>query len=152
MATTKELVMGALIGTFIGSLAAAKRKEIQDLLEKHTGTVAEKTKALAEFMVKEHKLPWAEEHHEKNHFFTGSALGMLAGASAMLLMTPKTGKMIRNQLSKSFKTALTHTQKTFTTIKKKAKSMGKGAKKTLRKTTSKKKSLRPKRAKSKSKR
>lgn len=95
----KGVLLGALIGTFIGSLTVLKRKEIEKIIEDHAGNVGQKTKKLTHFLMGEvQKMPWYKKH-ENNLFLKGSALGLIAGAGATMLLTPKTGKAVRGQLS-----------------------------------------------------
>lgn len=111
MNNPKGVLLGTLIGTFIGSLAVVKRKEIQKILEAQSKTVAEKTKQLAEYIKKEaQQIPWNNhEKKENGHFWSGSALGLIAGAGATLLLTPKNGKAVRNQLSQLYSDVMDNT-------------------------------------------
>lgn len=96
MSRQKELMIGGALGTLIGCIAVAlypKRKEIYKTLQEGS----KKAKIAIDNIKTLH-----EPKSGKNGFVTGGILGALSGASAALLLDPKTSKKLRNQIHDAY--------------------------------------------------
>lgn len=96
----KKIIAGAALGTLLGSLLVAlypKRNEIFDAIQDQSTDYADKAKQFANIM-----LNGKQAHNAGNTFLKGSILGALLGAGAALLLAPKTGKQLRNQVSQAY--------------------------------------------------
>lgn len=96
MSKQKELMVGGALGTLIGCIAVAlypKRKEIYKTLQEGS----KKAKIAIENIKTIH-----EPKSKKNSFVTGGILGALSGASAALLLDPKTSKKLRGQIHDAY--------------------------------------------------
>ena len=102
MANTQGILIGATIGTLLGSIAVAcfpRRKEILQALQQKSGVLARRAQEVAE-VLKEEQRPRKKE--KQKSFITGSCIGLLAGAGTALLLAPKSGKALRNQIAKTY--------------------------------------------------
>lgn len=96
MTKQKELMIGGALGTLIGCIAVAlypKRKEIYKTLQEGS----KKAKIAIDNIKTIH-----EPKTKKNSFVTGGILGALSGASAALLLDPKTSKKLRGQIHDAY--------------------------------------------------
>lgn len=96
MTKQKELIIGGALGTLIGCIAIAlypKRKEIYKTLQEGS----KKAKIAIENIKTIH-----EPKNNKNSFVKGGILGALSGASAALLLDPKTSKKLRGQIHDAY--------------------------------------------------
>lgn len=96
MSKQKELMIGGALGTLIGCIAVAlypKRKEIYKTLQEGS----KKAKIAIDNIKTIH-----EPRTSKNGFVTGGILGALSGASAALLLDPKTSKKLRHQIHDAY--------------------------------------------------
>jgi len=126
MAKTPGVVLGAMMGALLGSVGAVmapKRKELLAEFKNQQKGWAEKAKNISENVYDELKKHWGHEETEVDmgHFVKGAVMGMLVGASSALLLTPKTGKQVRNQLKNQYQHAVDSTQKVIKSINKKPK-------------------------------
>jgi gas vesicle protein len=96
----KGLLTGAALGTLIGSVAAAlypKRKEIIKAIQDESEYLSRKAHDVADSMPR-----FRREPPRSNLFIAGSLFGLFVGAGAALLLAPKTGKGLRNQIARKY--------------------------------------------------
>lgn len=108
----KNVVAGALIGTLLGSVSAIlipRQRKIFAQLNRPGWS--QKAKDIGGRVYDEVR-HWSE--HEKkvdaSVFVKGALLGLLVGAGAALLLTPKTGKQLRNNLAQGYQDFADKTQ------------------------------------------
>ena len=115
MAKIKGIVAGAAIGTLIGSLGAIllpHRKKILEQMKDQSKGWAEKAKYLTENAYDEIK-HWSEPRRRVSqmpNFLRGTLLGALLGAGSALLLAPKSGKQLRNNLTQKYQNVAEKTQ------------------------------------------
>jgi gas vesicle protein len=100
------VVIGALLGTVIGSLSAVLAPKRQVLLKKIKNQArgwVENSKDRAK-NIYENSETSPKEVAAKN-FIKGAVTGALAGAGSALLFTPKTGKQLRKELMQKYEQA-----------------------------------------------
>lgn len=113
MGNSKGVLVGAAMGTLLGSLAIAlypNRKEILETLQEQAGTWAERAKHVADYMTKEKQTSLFSADEKNGYFLKGSLLGLFVGAGTALLLAPKSGKLLRNQIIKTYGDLSTTTQ------------------------------------------
>lgn len=107
MDNTKEVLIGAALGTLAGSLLIAlypMRNEIAKALQEQKDYIAEKAYETGEYLVNEaqERFPYERKRKPTNNFLVGSVVGALAGAGLAFLLAPKTGKQLRKQLAEAY--------------------------------------------------
>jgi hypothetical protein len=102
MTSAKKIIAGAALGTLLGSLIVAlypKRNEIFDVIREQSTDYADKAKQYADLILNGKQ---AIARNTNNSFLKGGILGALLGAGAALLLAPKTGRQLRNQVSQAY--------------------------------------------------
>ncbi len=104
--SAKGIIISAMIGTIISSLSLIlipKRKKILAALKNRKTAWIEKAKNVSESVLNEFH-PLTEKRGSRNmpRFIQGAFLGLILGAGSALLLTPKTGKQLRNNLTKKY--------------------------------------------------
>ncbi len=113
MEKTKGILVGATIGTIIGSLTLAlypKRKGFLQSFQGKTGSFAKKAREAAALLLEDQELRTSRKNEKAGHFLAGSFLGAVAGASTALLLAPKSGRVLRNQLVRAYEEMSDKTQ------------------------------------------
>jgi gas vesicle protein len=111
---SKEIVMGAVLGTVIGSLSAVlipNQKKIISTLKNQSNGWAKRALDAGHNVLDEVK--FFKENKRETHgpaFVKGVLTGLLLGAGSALLLAPKTGKQLRNNLSKQYQDLSEKTQ------------------------------------------
>jgi|694.fasta_scaffold10416_10 gas vesicle protein len=106
----KGLVFGTVIGTMLGSLSAALMPNKEGLLA-NKKRFADKAKSFSDNFY--NGLKSLSEGRRENHtanFVKGALSGMLLGAGMAAFLTPKTGKQLRNNLSRGYQDLADKTQ------------------------------------------
>lgn len=108
----KNVVAGALIGTLLGSVSAIlipKQRKI--LAQLNRPGWAKKARDIGGRVYDEVR-HWSEHEKEVDAsvFVKGALLGLLLGAGTALLLTPKTGKQLRNNLAQGYQDFADKTQ------------------------------------------
>lgn len=110
----KGVVAGAVIGTVLGSISALlmpKRQKLLATLKNQKKDWVEKAKDISETLMDEAKFLSRDKKEDHSvHFINGTLIGLLLGAASALLLTPKTGKQLRNNLSKKYEDISEKTQ------------------------------------------
>lgn len=99
----KHKLLGAALGTLLGSLAVAlypRRQEILETITDRSEEFTDKAREYADFLLKKAYL--REERREANLTWITGLAGLLIGAGAALFLTPKTGRQLRNQVQKKY--------------------------------------------------
>jgi gas vesicle protein len=101
----KGMIAGAVIGTLVGTMSAlfaSKPKKILALM-KDSKDWANKARDLSGSVYNEMK-NWSEPKkvNESPTFIKGAIIGMLLGAGSALLLAPKSGKQLRNNLTQRY--------------------------------------------------
>lgn len=110
----KSIVIGAALGTFIGSISALvipQRQKILKTLKNQKKNWIEKAKDISENVLGE--IPYPIEQKKETQaptFFKGALVGLLVGAGSTFLFTPKTGKQLRNAIAKKYSDVSEKTQ------------------------------------------
>lgn len=97
-------VAGALIGSMYALLASKKGRNFVDNLKTHTKDWTEKAKDSTESIIKDVK-KWTQPPNQKSpteFFLKGIMLGVLLGAGSTALLTPKTGRQVRKDLTDAY--------------------------------------------------
>lgn len=107
MANINKILLGAAMGTVLGSLAIAlfpSRRQLKRAIGAPTNFFTEKTRDAAEYLLEEAatRIPMLRRQNPHKFFWSGSVFGLLAGASTALLLAPKTGKSLRQQIVKAY--------------------------------------------------
>lgn len=108
------MFMGALIGTMLGSAGALlypKRQELVSMMKDKTKVLANKTKEFSEIYNGLMKANHRQPPMPTEHFFKGTLLGLLCGAGSALLLSPKSGKQLRHDLTATYQNMAGKTQK-----------------------------------------
>lgn len=104
MNNSKKVIIGAAVGTVLGALAAInKRQDILQNLKNQAENFSDRTKERAMRFLEDSLdgAPFQRRSNQKN-FLSGSLLGLLAGISSALMFAPKSGKNLRNQISRAY--------------------------------------------------
>jgi gas vesicle protein len=108
MASTKKIISGAALGTLLGSVAAflyPKRYEILERVRHHSadiGELTEKAKKYGESLLNKGKQLNFRRIEYRNNYWKGGLIGLIVGASAGLLVAPRSGKTLRAQITRAF--------------------------------------------------
>lgn len=102
----KEIIVGAVIGSLIGSLSSLflpKHGEIYDVMKDQAESWVEKAKEAGEDVYDKVK-HWGEPPPDTllRDFASGAFLGVVIGATSALLLTPKTGKQLRKGVTQKY--------------------------------------------------
>lgn len=114
MAKAKGLLLGTALGSLLGSMGGSVPKSPKKIQE-----WADKAVEMGESVfdkVKNWKHNGEEEH---GNFTKGAVFGLLIGAGSALLLSPKTGKQIRKDLTKTYHEAADSAQDIVKYFKKK---------------------------------
>jgi gas vesicle protein len=106
----KGIVLGAIVGTLLGSLSAALMPKNPNLASQTKGLAA-KAKNLGDTFYNGIK-NWSEPRNEMqaSTFVKGALSGLLLGAGAAAILTPKTGKQLRSNLTRKYQDLADKTQ------------------------------------------
>lgn len=100
------IVMGALLGTMLGSAAFLfpKREMLISKMRAKTKELADKTKDFGDTFYEEFKNFGKGQKKElvSEDIVKGTLLGFLLGAGSALLLTPKSGRQLRKDLSATY--------------------------------------------------
>jgi gas vesicle protein len=113
MATLKGMAAGAAIGTFLGSLAVIfypKRREIIKAVMDQTEDLRETAKNYAHTLLNNRKGFGYRKMQNNTSQIAGGLLGLAVGVGTAMLLTPKTGRQLRSQISKAYNQAFGKTQ------------------------------------------
>ncbi len=111
----KQLVAGTLLGTLIGTasfILFPKRQKLLCGLKTQSKGWGEQAKHISESMLDEMKF-WSKSKQKTStilSFMKGMFTGMLVGSGTTLLTTPKSGRQLRNQLTKRYHDVADKTQ------------------------------------------
>lgn len=102
----KGVILGAIVGTMIGSLSAVIVPKRQKIMEQ-----MKKAKTFTDGFYNGMK-NWSEPRQEMNTsaFMKGALSGLLLGAGVAAFVTPKTGKQLRNNLTRKYQDVADKTQ------------------------------------------
>jgi gas vesicle protein len=114
MYNNKTIIAGAIIGTLIGSLSAVLRNnrknifsQINDQTNDWTNKAHHISKKVLNGMDRWRRPP---NEIQGQTFVTGALCGLLVGLGSALLFAPKSGKQLRNDLTKTYNTMAGKTQ------------------------------------------
>lgn len=100
------IVMGALLGTMLGSAAFLfpKRQMLVNKMRAKSKEIAEKTKELGDSFYEElkHFGNSPKKSVASEDIVKGTLLGFLLGAGSALLLTPRSGKQLRKDLTETY--------------------------------------------------
>jgi len=120
MANLKGITAGAALGTLVGSLFVflyPKRLEIIEAVLDQTNGFADKAKEYADVMFTKGRKSSQRKMAYQNNYLRGGLAGLLLGAGAALFLTPKTGKQLRNHVTKSYNELFGRTQEVVSIFK-----------------------------------
>lgn len=110
---SKILIGGALIGTLLGALNSIlkpKRKYMLSQMANQTKGWTDKVRNMSQNVLNEVD-HWRTPPQGRGKFFaSGTLFGMLVGVGAALLLTPRSGKQLRTELTKKYYTLADKTQ------------------------------------------
>lgn len=105
MTKLTKILLGATLGTFLGSVAITlfpNKRQFLRALKSPTNYITEKTRnALDE--ASQH-IPMLKKQNPQKYFWSGSIFGLIAGAGTALLLAPKSGKSMRQQIVRACNT------------------------------------------------
>src|ERR1700730_11606768 len=93
----KGVILGAAVGTLLGSLAAIlypRRQEILETLKEQTSDLNEKAKEYANLLIQKGSQMTHKKRMVSNNHWKSTLAGVLLGAGVTFLLTPKTGKQV----------------------------------------------------------
>lgn len=106
----KGLMMVAALGTVLGSISALLYPNREATLSK----MRKKAQGFAErgenFFSDLKSLGSEPKRNNTQNFYTGTILGVLLGASSAMLLTPKSGKQFRKNLTQTYQEVADKTQ------------------------------------------
>lgn len=105
----KGVVLGAIVGTMLGSLSAALMPKRQSMLAQTKG-FAEKAKSFSDNFYNGIRKLSGPKQEEPSTFLKGAITGLLLGAGVAAFLTPKTGKQLRTNLSQKYQDIADKTQ------------------------------------------
>ena len=104
--SNKEVIIGAALGTLVGSLGAVLLPKQKVILKKMKDQVAEwfdQAKGAGESTYNKVKgLRIATKDTENHNFAIGACVGVLLGAGSALFLAPKSGKQLRKDLTQTY--------------------------------------------------
>ncbi len=111
MAKYKGVVMGALAGTMIATVLAVlgNREVLINKIRNQTDDWADKARNVTENIFGE-DLTISRRNRVRKTFVSGAILGLLVGMGSAALLTPKTGKQLRKDLSQRYQGVADRTQ------------------------------------------
>lgn len=106
----KGIFLGTIVGTLLGSLSAALLPKYP-VLSKQTKELAAKAKNFGDTFYSGLK-NWSEPKRETqtSTFVKGALSGLVLGASAAAILTPKTGRQLRTNLTRRYQDLADKTQ------------------------------------------
>lgn len=102
--TSKKLFSGAALGSILGTMAALfypRRRDIADYIRDHSDDINHLTNKAREYGNSLFNRG-SRQREINNNYLKSGILGAFIGASAALLLAPKTGKALRGQLTKAY--------------------------------------------------
>lgn len=109
MAHSKKIVSGTALGTLLGSIASMmypkRRAFLEHLMERadDINHLAEKAKEFGEAFLGKGKLfHFGNGAESKANYIKGGVIGFIVGATAALLIAPKSGKNFRGQIARAY--------------------------------------------------
>ncbi len=115
----KSMMLASFLGTTAAALSAImspKRQEIIDDMMKRSNTIAEKAKIVTDNVYEGLKTLTIPKSNRNNIFMTGAVLGALIGAGSTFLLSPRTGKQVRNSIAKRYQDMALMAQETMDAI------------------------------------
>lgn len=110
MANYKGLMLGALIASAVAALSG--RPDIVKKFQNQTKELANKAKNIKNNVLDEIlELTESKNSYSKKSFTQGAILGLLLGVGSTALLTPKTGKQLRKNLSDKYQEMAEQSQK-----------------------------------------
>jgi gas vesicle protein len=105
--TTKGIALGAVLGSLIGTfsvLLSPKRQKLLAMLQDQTGSWANKAKNIGRSARGTFDgVHWGHSHEvATTNFIKGSFMGLVVGAGAAMLLTPKTGSQVRKKITERY--------------------------------------------------
>ena len=101
----KGMVLGALVGTLMGSISALLLPQQRHLTKKFKNQAQDllsKAKIIKENVMDMKTWTEPKTNIAKNNFLMGTVVGLLVGAGSALLLAPKSGKLLRKNLSDTY--------------------------------------------------
>lgn len=106
MANIKSIItIGAIVGTFLGTLATyayPKRQRILTAVKCQTNDLTELAKEYKEILLEKGRYFSGRRVVVRESYWKGGIIGIILGAGAVFLTTPKSGKQMRSHINKSY--------------------------------------------------
>lgn len=106
----KGMFLGAIVGTLLGSISAALLPKYPNLSRQTRGLAAKAKNFSDTFYAGIRNLSEPRQELKASTFVKGALSGLLLGASAAAILTPKTGRQLRNNLTKKYQDLADKTQ------------------------------------------
>lgn len=107
MDNQKGILLGALAGSVLGSMAYALysyREELLDVYNEQSEYLAEQACKGKEYLIDEYDYLVGNKKEESNnqYYVAGGLLGLASGLAATLMLSPKTRKVVQKSLNQAY--------------------------------------------------